>query len=1100
MNSIQLFIDGKEYKNATFPFKYGNFLDEQLDYATITLTRVKKEYFAPTTPVRVIINQGKKTITLDYIVAQDNFRETPVGSGEFRHQLTLIEPTKLLEGITVETLCFTNPGATVYSEKIKPFIEIRENDIIAEDKKIKPVLPVTIETPTATRQIELPSARDFMNVAQGYVIGGTVSIRSNTGEKNFEISNNGAGVDYSADDKISLILDPGINIVQYDMGYRQIAGAANSYSFIALFSISVIEKQLYPLIPWTIRDVIDRVLETERPLVWDTANGYAVKPRFKRGDSEIIEKNVNYTYEGYEKYSFGTVVTGTLGREIKKVEILDPQNIGCSYKINGDTATISGVATGDVQTTIKVALIYDEKLYEALKQPAPEFTFTRMTLREVLKTIGGYIHAEPRLLYNESTKEFDTIIFDFLGEQTYAEYYDAQENKYKRYSDLKYADFSGNYGIEQACTSLDGYVENLVNQIKATSSTIGQPYEGGVQNFRTETANVRVEEGNLYFPTAYPVSKIHKFSWIQETTDENGVKTYNRIDLTPYLFEETIYNSQLSSYDGVYPTSKAYGLYYKQNQKGIHGFFWEAPTWDSTGYLSQYAIKNIMSIVVPDDAKNLSGLESYLRLGFELVYTPVYSARIAHSKSYVGDWLKHPRTLNYSQGANMVEAEYYGENIKGAVERLGTLEKVYTFFCSGDILPPTPGQLWDDEYYISTVSVEVVQDRSKVTVGLSKNFNRISQYIGVSSYKRIYEVSEVMVQSRETMYKDYVVITDYDKQFAGKYSNDLVSSYRSDECFLCPNNASMAAIKNTFLQSQNNTYGRIAYAYAQGFRYNFDPLPAVTLPVIASAQGNVMQFTWEYKDNYSAGVKLVSQLVNGATNYYTQDVQYSDYYGRMYYERFALRPVGEIDNGSRMYDYPQMEDEGADILNQAANAYIIRRKDSRETLKHNYAIEFVTDNSSFIVGSALAESCPMVAGINGNPAKLVLLKNRINKFSKKVDLSEDNVLYERATVADDFAGSYAKCILCKGVSIEDTDLLAKVKAWAYVTPVRAGAEIEYAKEDGTTVKTTSSYGGDLLIGYNLPSGQALTENVGAFMMLPTHDIYEYLKQKSELTK
>ena len=48
-------IDEKQYANATYPLKYGKFLDEELDYAKITLTCVDVPYFKPTTPVMVLI-------------------------------------------------------------------------------------------------------------------------------------------------------------------------------------------------------------------------------------------------------------------------------------------------------------------------------------------------------------------------------------------------------------------------------------------------------------------------------------------------------------------------------------------------------------------------------------------------------------------------------------------------------------------------------------------------------------------------------------------------------------------------------------------------------------------------------------------------------------------------------------------------------------------------------------------------------------------------------------------------------------------------------------------------------------------------------------
>lgn len=118
MNNFTVTINGHQYKNAVFPLKFGAFLDEQLDFATVTLSRVSVKHFKPTTPVFITITSKNtangetftQTRNLQFVIAADNARETPVGSGFYRHELSLIEPTKLLE-IPMESLCFTNAGA-----------------------------------------------------------------------------------------------------------------------------------------------------------------------------------------------------------------------------------------------------------------------------------------------------------------------------------------------------------------------------------------------------------------------------------------------------------------------------------------------------------------------------------------------------------------------------------------------------------------------------------------------------------------------------------------------------------------------------------------------------------------------------------------------------------------------------------------------------------------------------------------------------------------------------------------------------------------------------------------------------------------------------
>lgn len=110
----------KTWKNVVMPVKFGQFLDEQLDYAVVSLVRVKKKYFEPLTRARLTVisnteHGGEQRKVIEYFVANDEYVETPVGSGCYNHELSLIELTKFLECFPVESLCFTNPSGNNFT-------------------------------------------------------------------------------------------------------------------------------------------------------------------------------------------------------------------------------------------------------------------------------------------------------------------------------------------------------------------------------------------------------------------------------------------------------------------------------------------------------------------------------------------------------------------------------------------------------------------------------------------------------------------------------------------------------------------------------------------------------------------------------------------------------------------------------------------------------------------------------------------------------------------------------------------------------------------------------------------------------------------------
>ena len=129
MNKVTVYIteltangyEERQYDNVVLPFKYGKFLDEQLDYAMFTIERVAVEKFPLLSLCSVNINDGKfeEYVCSCWLIVGDESVESPVGSGLYKHEIMIIEATKLAEGIPVESLCFTNPNGAYYSSDIQ---------------------------------------------------------------------------------------------------------------------------------------------------------------------------------------------------------------------------------------------------------------------------------------------------------------------------------------------------------------------------------------------------------------------------------------------------------------------------------------------------------------------------------------------------------------------------------------------------------------------------------------------------------------------------------------------------------------------------------------------------------------------------------------------------------------------------------------------------------------------------------------------------------------------------------------------------------------------------------------------------------------------
>ena len=574
MNQLIVTIDGINYTNAVLPFKYGQFLDEQLDYATLTIARINKEVIKISSRVEININDGGSSKSLYYRVSEDSARETPNGSGFYTHDLMLIEETKYLEGFMVESLCVTNAGGRDYvmisptQQNYSDFTAI--SFLFSNDNKTPLVTGTQMSLPDIVPYENTSGITDYTQTIKVFLANAFTSFV----EK--EIYNN-TTTNHTGTVPGTVEIYSGVNILTYTYTVSFTAGGRpTTFNYKSSFSIYG-QPNKYPLKPWTIKEVIERVLELAEPLVWDKeAKAYITPPKFK-----------------------------------------------FRYKTN--------LGLGNAE---------EKALFD---QYSPEFTFTRSTLREVLQTIGGYIHAEPRL------DENGYVYFERYGEREVAEYYDYIKKGVVELNTYNYSGKTISHSIEQACTRIDSYVDNLVNQISIGKGTVGQPYQGGYQSLRTDSTYLRFTEDNMLLPTAYPVLQPIALYWV-----DNSGATPVRYEITNYLFEANIYNSQLSSYTEVYPSSKAYAVYYTQGEKNIKGFFFKNPDW-SGGALANYSIVNILRLVTGNNNLTFS---DYTKLCFELVYIPTYSARVGHGKQYIGDWLKYPRTI-----AQKPKREYGGNAV-----------------------------------------------------------------------------------------------------------------------------------------------------------------------------------------------------------------------------------------------------------------------------------------------------------------------------------------------------------------------------------------------------------------------------------------------------
>lgn len=989
---------------AVFPLKVANLLDEQLDEMSLTLKNVTVEYFQPFTEFKItIFNKPECLLTADQMrQIKYNAEITPI----------FYTPVNEATGKLTETYSITMVVANDRAIEV-PVGSKRYNHevyLIEQTKILERFIcdSLTFSNPLGNIFSEKAGALCFYKSTSIYVGGPNVE----------------EGSFFSTLIKEGYLIDNNPIDIPTPTELEEDETKPNGWtSFFSLGNKGATSFELKNLDTNTI------ITPTSNNKYNLNKGNYQIKYSFPSSNydgSVVNTRELFYTFTVFSDYSQlkKWTITSVINRVLDLIEPLE-----YSYAIGGTGALFNPQPRFYLNQL--QARNYDEII-------APEFSFTRATLREILQQIGGFgaVHAEPRISKRVGNRY--EISFDEYG-----------SNKYSGISKEAYVNATFGTDINQYCTALDSSADNLTNTLDWAQGVVVEPTSQDTKSLRTEQTTTRLAEDNSTFiSTQLPIHTLNKLEWYDGTD-------YH--DITAYVFEATDY-STLSSFQGAYPFSKAYALYYTYGQKNIQGLFFKAEHAISPIF-HNYSIINILRAKTGKSNLDYTG-KALMKLRFRVTYKPIYSARVRTHKQIVLDGT--PSVLAYNQGANVIESNYYGSHLRAVVERLGTVEKTYTYQLAFLSQIPKVGRKFDDNYYISNVTYEVLPFSIKCTIALSKHFNRLSTYVGINSQKRMWEISERQTQQRQSIFTSYI-LASLDESTAPP--NNMVSEHLATPVSLLFNGKG-----NSNAEFSNP----VSWAFVKPKDYNNEAITnkPIALPVVSSVFGNAMTFTFAFVDNYSAGQKLIEvegdkTNLDNVTGMWGDYVPYTDYYGRMYYVEYML--IGSVsDAESGPNQLPQYDNSTPPNTNRLLGARYLYRKDNREIPQITHEIAVVTDNSDIVIGPALCSNCSAV-NVSPKPYKLYLLKNKLNILDGKLDL-------DNATQVDISAISFTENSIqlnSKETGPIDTEIY---KSWALVTE-STSTEIKVANEAGQAENQVIQEGGELLIGLNFKTAIEATATI-----------------------
>jgi hypothetical protein len=261
----------------------------------------------------------------------------------------------------------------------------------------------------------------------------------------------------------------------------------------------------------------------------------------------------------------------------------------------------------------------------------------------------------------------------------------------------------------------------------------------------------------------------------------------------------------------------------------------------------------------------------------------------------------------------------------------------------------------------------------KCTVALTKDFNRISQYIGVPSHKRLFEISETNVTDRRILIHNTLRISN--KLFTG-------SCKRTGAPLVYTENALFSIMKLlTRHYNSGEEYpdiGKINCVYAHTLDTEND-ITKILLPANPIALGNSITASFSYMDNYSAGNQAAKSTLGA--QYFQRDVRYPDKYGRLNDLVFHLidtpeRLSSSINKAQLSKTLPQIKGDittaGEMLPADLGFAKYRVQKDNRERLFIASQLESKSEIEGLFVGSGLMKLSSMHYAQNIDPTEFRL--------------------------------------------------------------------------------------------------------------------------------
>lgn len=634
-----------------------------------------------------------------------------------------------------------------------------------------------------------------------------------------------------------------------------------------------------------------------------------------------------------------------------------------------------GVYIADVNNSDTPFYIDDNFRDELSATQIIENFYNQKNLWEIMVEVGNYIHAIPELVFG--TDDRFMITFNRLGRTD------------EQHKDGTKVSLFNSRSVEDYISATSSYITNMVQ--------LGGYVEEWVSP-KTTHEQLLVSNDTAQIIVSKPIIELLD---IKVRRNSDGAIA----DLTEYIYEENVYKTLSIDYTVI--PNRGIALYYKLGTNIIAGGDYQLPQ-ANTNIYTDYAIKkaiysafNGYPVLAPAPQSGYWTNYKVNDYSFYVRYRTKDSVRQNHIRpdlrKYLlnSKWDRYPEHNQFNNQTDVViDSIKFGNQMYGKLIRTGnnTYEKTEWNDSWGNI--KHKGELYriDGElYYVAKVTHTIYHSCIISKITFSKDYNELSNIIGIPSEPRFYEISEQSLIWREFAINDLLLLTDDETQLA--YNGNYVLDYNHLASLIAGEGTDFAKYAVTVFKGDKDTSG---YDQTVG---QSDLYLEVINPINAYSSETTLTYEYDMEDNYSAGNKVIAteQISNETPSKGSYNslwaVKYTDIYGRASLMDFYILGSIGTPTPAEIMAFPECpittKDNSAsnfigkqDVLATNVRAFdtnfngrgIGLLKDCREAISVNYNLQMVTNSDTFVIS-------PYVFLPRKSNVRIVLLAEEVNKLS-----------------------------------------------------------------------------------------------------------------------